>query len=190
MQVLREVIKSRRPKYPVDHVVVWPEDSLVEDYELTLDVQKIGYETEAGFAMYSYTDAMLTLKELYGQRTRWYGGTAATIRRRGFALEIRKEIGVQIFYVAVILSRILMVWLLINTFLLVPITDLDFRWWLPVIVVLMWHYLIRFRYVRNKDSGQWILVLLLIPLELYLSWDQLITLVSYGRNFFRPSTSW
>ncbi len=171
--------------------IVWREDSLVEDYELTLDTQKLGYDTEVGMRMFSLTDAMLTIPELKAQRLRWYGGTAATLRRRKLASEIRKEVAVQSFYMIVILGRLALVLLWMLVLIAVPVTQLGVEWWwliMPLITTA--NYLSRIRYVRDRDVSQWIIVSTLLPLELYITWDQILTVVSYGKNFIKPSTSW
>src|SRR5690606_17690860 len=124
-------------------------------------------------------------------RSRWYGGTVATIRRRGFAREIRREIMVQLFYITVILTRfgIALLWLSIP--FLVPLAQLRPQVWsLPIIGLVMANYLYRFSFVRNKDLGQFLIVSTLIPIELYVTWDQSLTLISYVKNAVKPSKNW
>lgn len=189
MDVLREVAAARiRRRVPG---LVWPEDSLVEDYELTLDTQRLGYRTEVGMRMFSWTDAMTSVKELWDQRFRWYGGHAATLRKRKFASESWKESSVQLFYVSIILSRLFMILALLIVLLTVPITQIEPSWWwLTVFGLVMANYIRRFRYVRNRSVTQYFLMLTLIPLELYITWDQALTLLAYGRNVIKPSSSW
>ncbi len=189
MPVLQDVAAERsRRREPG---LVWPEGSLVEDYELTLDTQRLGYRTEVGLRMFSWTDAMTSVQELWDQRFRWYGGHAATLRRRKFAPESWKESVVQLFYVSIILSRLFMIFALVFVLWTIPIANIEPSWWwLTVLGLVLANYIRRFRYVRNRSLTQYLLLLTVIPLELYITWDQALTLVAYGRNVIKPSSSW
>lgn len=189
MRVLLDVAAERSRRG--DMGLVWPEDSLVEDYELTLDAQRLGYRTEVGMRMFSQTDAMTSVRELWNQRFRWYGGHAATLRKRKFSSEAWKESVVQLFYVSIILSRFFMIFALLIVFWTIPITQIEPSWWwLTVFGLILVNYIRRFQYVRNRSPLQYMLMLTLIPLELYITWDQALTIVAYGRNAIKPSSSW
>ncbi len=189
MRVLLEVATARSRRKVSG--LVWPEDSLVEDYELTLDTQRLGYRTEIGLRMFSWTDAMTSVKDLRNQRYRWYGGHAATLRKRKLAAETWKELLIQSFYVAVILSRLLLILAVLVVLATIPVTMIEPSWWwLTVVGLVMANYILRFRYVRNKDLTQYLLMLTLIPLELYITWDQTLTLLAYAKNVIKPSTNW
>lgn len=189
MGVLREVAAARALRGETG--LVWPEDSLVEDYELTLDAQRLGYRTEVGLRMFSQTDAMTSVKALWNQRFRWYGGHAATLRKRKFSSESWKESVVQLFYVAIILSRFFMIFALVFVLWTIPIAYIEPSWWwLTVFGLVLANYIRRFRYVQNRSLTQYLLMLTLIPIELYITWDQALTLVAYGRNVIKPSSSW
>ncbi len=189
MRVLQDVAAERLRRR--ERGLVWPEDSLVEDYELTLDAQRLGYRTEIGLRMFSWTDAMTSVRELRDQRFRWYGGHAATLRRRKFASEAWKESLVQLFYVLIILSRIVMILALYVVLLTIPIAQIEPTWWwLAVFALVIANYVRRFRYVQNRSLAQYLLLLTLIPIELYITWDQVLTLVAYGKNLIKPSSSW
>ncbi len=193
MDVLQQVVRQNWNEF--DRLVIWREDSLVEDYELTLDTQKIGYKAEIGLKMFSYTDAMFSLRDLWKQRFRWYGGTAATLRRRGFAREVLSETIIQSFYVLIIMSRLLMLamvatmagWGLVGT---APIQFSFTVWLLPMVGLILVNYVYRFRYTRNRDFPQWLLVVSLVPIELYITYDQFLTLLAYTKNLLNPSKSW
>lgn len=171
--------------------MVWREDSVVEDYELTLDAQKLGYDTEAGMRMFSWTDAMFSVSDLKNQRFRWYGGMAVTLKRRRLAPEVRLEVVIQLYYLLVVISRIALLLFLALILLLVPLNQIQPHWWwLPMAGLIMGNYIRRFQYVRNRDATQWAIILTLIPLELYITWDQILTLVAYSKNLIAPSKSW
>jgi hypothetical protein len=93
--------------------------------------------------------------------------------------------------VSIILSRLFMILALLIVLLTVPITQIEPSWWwLTVFGLVMANYIRRFRYVRNRSVTQYFLMLTLIPLELYITWDQALTLLAYGRNVIKPSSSW
>jgi len=189
MRVLQDVAVERASRR--EPGLVWPEGSLVEDYELTLDTQRLGYRTEVGLRMFSWTDAMTSVTELWNQRFRWYGGHAATLRKRRFAPEAWKESVVQLFYVSIILSRLFMIFALVFVLWTIPIAHIEPSWWwLIVLGLVLVNYIRRFRYVRNRSLAQYLLLLTVVPLELYITWDQVLTLVAYGRNVIKPSSSW
>ena len=60
---------------------VWPEDSIVEDYALTLNLKKNNWQVRVGKNMHILTDYMKTWKSLWRQRTRWIYGTIEEIKR-------------------------------------------------------------------------------------------------------------
>ena len=74
---------------------VWAIDSLVEDFELTLQLRTNGWTTRKSELFRVYTDLMPTVKALVKQRERWQRGTNDELRRYGFnrytALDISKQ---------------------------------------------------------------------------------------------------
>jgi poly-beta-1,6-N-acetyl-D-glucosamine synthase len=70
----------------------WSEESLVEDYALTLYLQRQGFEVRAAKRAYAYTDTMPTVPQLWRQRLRWERGTLDELRREGWTPYTRGDI--------------------------------------------------------------------------------------------------
>jgi cellulose synthase/poly-beta-1,6-N-acetylglucosamine synthase-like glycosyltransferase len=70
----------------------WREDSLVEDYALTLYIRRNGFEVKAGKRAFAYTDTMPTIRQLWRQRLRWERGTLDELRREGWTPYTRRDV--------------------------------------------------------------------------------------------------
>jgi len=70
----------------------WPEDSLVEDYALTLYLRRSGFEVKAAKRAFAYTDTMPTIRQLWRQRLRWERGTLDELRREGLTPYTRRDV--------------------------------------------------------------------------------------------------
>ena len=77
-QVLREVASRDDREGP------WSYDSAVEDYELTYRIKRAGYACRTSPTVRAFTDAMPTLRALWGQRLKWQAGTVEDMLRIGF----------------------------------------------------------------------------------------------------------
>jgi len=77
--VLRHVSESRGSTLPGRRGEVMMPENIVEDYELTLAVQRLGYGVTSSKRCQMFSDLMPTITELEGQRMRWYRGTIETL---------------------------------------------------------------------------------------------------------------
>jgi len=77
--VLRHVAESRGSTLPGRKGEVMMPENIVEDYELTLAIQRLGYAVTSSKRCQMFSDLMPTLTELEGQRMRWYRGTIETL---------------------------------------------------------------------------------------------------------------
>ncbi len=69
----------------------WREDSLVEDYALTLYLRRNGFGIKSAKRAFVYTDTMPTLGELWRQRLRWERGALDELRREGWKPHTRQD---------------------------------------------------------------------------------------------------
>src|SRR5262249_42139819 len=53
----------------------WSYESQVEDFELTYRIRELGYHCHVSPTVRAYTDAMDTVRALWGQRMKWQVGT-------------------------------------------------------------------------------------------------------------------
>lgn len=84
VETLRQVADLRGTKLPGKRGQIMLDDSLTEDYELTLAIQEIGWKVTSTKRCMVITDLMPTLVELEAQRNRWYRGTVETLRMYGW----------------------------------------------------------------------------------------------------------
>lgn len=63
----------------LDSVGLYDRDTITEDFDVTVKVLKAGSTVQASSYAVAYTEAPLTLKDLYRQRMRWYRGNFQTI---------------------------------------------------------------------------------------------------------------
>lgn len=191
MDVLKKVSKKRSCD---GRIMVWEERSLVEDYTLTLDVREMGYDALAGVRMYSWTDVPLTIRGPRGllkQRDRWYGGTQVELRKRRFSPLVRKERLIHAFRLLAIGFKFLylsaMVFLLSLIFFTdMKISDLQMH---PLTILMvpiaLSNVVQRGKYIQGRDRVQSLMVYTLLPMELYMLWDDFLVLRSY-----KERTSW
>jgi len=62
-------------------------DNLVEDFEATLEIKRMGWTCINNYYCHVQTDLMTTVPELMKQRVRWVHGTINELRRRGWQKE-------------------------------------------------------------------------------------------------------
>lgn len=81
---LRQVAARRGKELPGIPGEIYFEDSLTEDYELTLALKTLGYQTTSPKNCIVTTDVMSTFKGLVHQRIRWQRGTLETLKSYGW----------------------------------------------------------------------------------------------------------
>jgi biofilm PGA synthesis N-glycosyltransferase PgaC len=61
----------------------WSYDSQVEDFELTYRIRRLGYRCHVSPTVRAYTDAMDSVRALWGQRMKWQVGTVEDLLQFG-----------------------------------------------------------------------------------------------------------
>jgi biofilm PGA synthesis N-glycosyltransferase PgaC len=141
----------------------WSETSLVEDYVLTLDLRRRGWNVRAGTNMIAHTDSMPTLAALWRQRIRWTRGTIEELIREGWKPWTRADVLAQISLMAAIVIRLLGAAALI----IAAAGHTGMRWspfWLIPLALVVLDGLVSTKRLPWRDR---LLVLLVIPEELY-----------------------
>ena len=113
----------------------WSEESLVEDYELTLALKRRGWKVKAGDHALAFTDTMPTLRALWRQRLRWMRGTIEELHREGWEPHTRRDILMQLGAAGAIGVRLL--WITAITLTIVLTAGFNFAplWMAPMLVV-------------------------------------------------------
>ena len=113
----------------------WNEESLVEDFALTLSLKRRGWKVKAGDRALVYTDTMPTLRTFWRQRLRWLRGTFEELHREGWQTHTQRDILMQFVSVGVIGLRLLWVAAIVATILLSGDFEFAPLWILPTLVI-------------------------------------------------------
>lgn len=163
----------------------WSEQSLVEDYVLTLDLRRNGWKVRAGRDMIAYTDSMPTLKALWRQRIRWTRGTIEELAREGWAPWTRADILEHVLMAAAIGVRI--VWITALTLTALHGSVFWTPLWLIPVALVVGEGLLTTRHVGWRDR---LLILLVIPEELYGTLRQAWTWTGVVLAFAGREAAW
>ncbi|MFA9446920.1 glycosyltransferase family 2 protein [Egicoccus sp. AB-alg6-2] len=137
--VLREVARSRGTRLPGAPGSIYMEDSLTEDYELTLAVRRLGYRCICTKRCQVVTDVMPTLRDLAQQRVRWYRGAMESLSLYGWSELTHKtwaQVGLQ--FLSSLVLPLLIVLIAVTFIFFDPI--LDARWFViwPILWIDQW----------------------------------------------------
>lgn len=183
MKVIEDVLAQRNDGQ------VWDEASLVEDYELTLRVKDLGWGAGNSTEMFVWSDAPLSISELWKQRLRWYGGTIDEIRKRGFRRHSRWE------YVPLVVAPIfiMMRLILLGAYAFLAITAQPLVIWTPFLggeLISLAYQLYRMRYAHYIDATQVLIVVSLVPYWFYSALVEAAWVYGGYLSFFRPNRTW
>jgi biofilm PGA synthesis N-glycosyltransferase PgaC len=144
VQALRAVASLRgSPILPGPRGWVYHEESLTEDYELTVALKRIGYEPLNARDCIVITDVMTTWKDWSIQRVRWQRGTLDTLSMYGWVLHTRKAWMVQGWSY--------------------------FRSTIPLLMILFWAYALTFETVTFQPFWTAVIPIFMID-QLVASW--------------------
>ncbi len=115
VRVLREVAEARGTRIPGIRGTWFMEDSLTEDYELTLAIKSLGYHCTSTKRCAVVTDVMPDLRMLNLQRLRWYRGAMESVWLYGWSkLTQRIWFGVGFTFFASVLFPLAVLVLLVS----------------------------------------------------------------------------
>lgn len=137
VSVLRELGGERGRSLPGQPGSIYAEDSLTEDYELTVAVARLGYRTLQPRTCVGWTDTMPTLAALWQQRLRWQRGTLETLARYGWLPQTRRMWAYVVLGYLSSLMPLLFVLALWLTWHLTGSIEWQPLWLAPTILVLM-----------------------------------------------------
>jgi biofilm PGA synthesis N-glycosyltransferase PgaC len=113
----------------------WREQSLVEDYALSLDLVESGWKIKRADDAIAWTETKPTLREFWTQRLRWAKGTLDELSRRGWKRHTRRAIAGQIWAYLVVTLRWLWISALATNLILWGAT-FSKVWLLPIPIIL------------------------------------------------------
>ncbi|WP_066506838.1 glycosyltransferase [Abyssisolibacter fermentans] len=167
---------------------IYLENSLVEDYEMTLCL-KHNWRVATCMSMFAWTDVPLSIKELWIQRLRWLRGGVDALRVHYWNRVTVCEILNHWLFIFLMTLRIVAL-----VFLVYYLFIYGFQGIKPaILIVLLLAYLdsvYRLKYVQDKTLIDYIIKLLIIP-EIIYGWFQAIILVfSYVLSFCNIKQRW
>lgn len=124
--LLRRAALSTRP---------WNEQSLVEDYALSLDLREGGWRIKRADGAIAWTETKPTLREFWVQRLRWAKGTLDELRRRGWTPHTRTNILAHIWAYFIVALRYVWIAAMISSFLRYGVV-FSKVWLLPLPIIL------------------------------------------------------
>ena len=162
--VLRHVAESRGSTLPGRKGEVMMPENIVEDYELTLAVQRLGYGVTSSKRCQMFSDLMTSVSELEGQRMRWYRGTMETLVLYGIKDSHTFKTAFAIFFNLFTSTIMALAYIMLAVGWLAVGAEPDFRFFL-LTPLFMAEYVI----VAHKVPGVWpkIVAYSFIPMWIY-----------------------
>jgi poly-beta-1,6-N-acetyl-D-glucosamine synthase len=188
--VLRHIADARGTQLPGQRGAYFLEDSLTEDYELTLAIRTLGYACVSTKHCRVITDVMPTLRDLTIQRNRWYRGAMESLNLYGWIRQTHKtwfSLGAN--YAASLLAPLVLV--------LIALSILLFDSWFDPRWLLLWPIMMAEQYTMARRVGVklWQAPLLFFPLWAYdvllwkFSWSSLLAIAHGADRIWVTGTS-
>jgi poly-beta-1,6-N-acetyl-D-glucosamine synthase len=187
VEAIKDVMKSREAKGD-DKYDVYKVTNITEDFELTVTLKELGYDTSAGFGMYAWTDVPLSISELWKQRVRWLRGGLDTLWDHGWNKVTAKYIFEDFLF---------WIMLFLQTYLLkYAISDIiggNYHLSKSVLVIMGIMYIdcvYTMRYVQNPQKWDYFVRLTFIPQLLYAWFAIAQHIYAYYLFMVKKSQEW
>jgi cellulose synthase/poly-beta-1,6-N-acetylglucosamine synthase-like glycosyltransferase len=143
----------------------WSNDSQVEDFELTYRIRELGYRCHVSPTVRAYTDAMDTVRALWGQRMKWQVGTVEDLLSFGAnrltLLDWRQQVAGVLSVVIRLIWILLMIWgAIFGLLVFSPV-------WLLVPALFALVDVKRSLRIPHRDRWDVVMAALLIPQEIF-----------------------
>lgn len=157
--------------------------NLVEDFALTLDVKRVGWQCTNNFYVVARTDLMRDFTTLIRQRVRWVRGTIDELRRRKYSRESRASTWTVIYGVAMIPLMYLLNSYIVMILVRGSFNILDF-WMLPLMGL--------YQAIMVKKMGwkSMIIAFVLVPEMLYAVMRHSWIIISISKSFTSATQQW
>lgn len=188
-----EHVRKNNLSYGLPDFTIWKPSSQVEDYDLTLQMKDLTWNTKSCHSMICYSDVPLKLNGkggLWQQRRRWYSGTVDTLRQRGLAKNSRYELFTISMMMVSLISRVA----LVAMYALLLMSGMVFQFatiflLLPVIAILIQLQRVK-KYGDQLDRWQWFFCATLVVNEAYAIYREILYAYAIWLSYFRPNRAW
>ena len=171
---------------------IFNEESITEDYYLTLIYKNLGYLVISEIRMKAWTIVPTNIKELCVQRIRWYRGGIDALRSIGWNKGTHKDILQHIWVniVNIVLFYIYIWW--VSYMIIMDKYQITCHWLILSIVIFYLYdrtYRIR-KYVDDMEKKDWLMVFSLIPEMIYGQLQTTILYISYVKSLMKTNKNW
>ncbi len=178
----KESIISLRPS-------PWDENSIVEDYTLTLVMKERGWKVKVGKNMHITTDYMHSWKDLWKQRRRWMYGTVEELEKKGWTKYTRSDIMTQGSNLLFGFFQIIFIFAIAHL-----ITSGQIYGWHPlgivVPAVIFLNKIYRSKYIERKSFFNLLIANSLLPEYLYSLFLIICMFSCHFRLLFKIQPKW
>jgi poly-beta-1,6-N-acetyl-D-glucosamine synthase len=167
----------------------WDEASIVEDYRISLECRRLGYQIAVVPGAIAHTDAIVSPMGLWKQRTRWATGTWQEILRFGWKPYTRRVWISSFMCMSILILRTIALLMVASVlFLHTPFTYNPL--WIIVMAVSAIDHIDIIRSTKNTDWKDVLLSITFIPVEIYKFYREIWTLWSLGKALLKKEIAW
>lgn len=167
----------------------WAIESIVEDYRISMDLRRLGYDIAIVPKALAFTDTPLTIRELWTQRIRWAGGTWEELGRAGYKPYTKRAWRNAMSCVGSAAMRVLA----LSIWTLAIILGVGFHWswiWAIPLLIALVDRLDMTRYTVDADWKDALLIVAFLPMEFFSILRELWTVKSAWLTIRRKQLSW
>ncbi|MEN8907659.1 MAG: glycosyltransferase family 2 protein [Clostridiales bacterium] len=167
--------------------IVYLNDCLTEDYELTLSLKKNGWKISTNLKMKAWTDVPLNIKELWKQRYRWLLGGIDSLKLHGYRKHTSSDILSHILFIILFIIQVGLISINIAYFKNIQIIN----GYIGIILFLSFiDNLYRSKYIQKRNIIDYLFIITVIPLLIYSLFNTAVLLYSYWLSIMNKKISW
>jgi cellulose synthase/poly-beta-1,6-N-acetylglucosamine synthase-like glycosyltransferase len=166
--------------------IIYLDDCLTEDYELTLTLKKNGWKISTNLSMKAWTDVPLSIRELWKQRYRWLLGGIDSLKLHGLKKHTMPDIFSHMLFIVLVLIQL---YLVVNAFLYGNVTFIN-KYVGILFSISVLDNLYRSKYIQDKTKVDIIYIISVIPLLIYSFFNIAVLIYSYWLSLRRKKIYW
>ena len=187
-KAIEDVEAYRRKRWGAEDQF-YDEQSMTEDYELTICLKELGYHVTVGMGMMAWTDVPLSFHDLWIQRTRWLRGGLDTMFRHGWNKATWRDIvNAGFFWVMLVFHTLLLAFIIVDVLSGLPYVMSP--WTGFVLLILYVDGVYRLKFVQNPEFADTLVKVLFIPMIVYTWFNLAVQLYSYYLSIRQVRQGW